>query len=624
MPKQDRIELYKYLSSEFPELVSGIGQNEFIDTYADARNRSKLYTFLKNKVPDVFGETERERFMVQYGDDLPISTPKSAISNQENPPQQPTQSRTVSRQPIRQSESQSNKMAKQTTGVQQGEYMTFLNSVPTVGTLDYVPTFVAQDLDLKYLDKNQKDFLDIFDKQRADAQQGFNDILEAQDKILKLRADNPYQAQTIDNLKAGSGFDNTLFDLDEEDFENPFKVKEIESRAARIVTNQDYLNIMRDQAYHDNFLKELDTNVCSGKNANSALCKMGREELNKYLSDQNGSFRGGALRAADFTPLDWMKVLKDDLDKVPIETFMGDVIDGNGYFMVKEFERRGRELVTSLIKNRTNDRQFANNLYADGYTTEASIEKLKNDLINAWTQESIKKFEFKLEPRAPQTPVWRQQADYNKALAQQALSGRGFTGRYSSIMEASSADAKTKLKEKIVRASLSDYKLGELGKKLDKYDLNAGEQYAEAITSMATKEGGNPEEVFQNMGNDLLGYGEASALEVFKPSLALDGAVGNEVRKALENLKNIPAEQLERVIPSLDPKSKEAAIYNIVKNIPKYKGMPSEHHRILWNLNETASGREIPTGQPQQQQAPQPVQQPQAKTQQATKKKVNF
>lgn len=507
-------------------------------------------------------------------------------------------------------------MAKQSTGIQQGEYMSFLNSVPTVGELDYIPSFVSEDLDLKYVDKNQDDFLKILDKQRDDAKKGFDAITEAQDKILKLRADNPYQSQTIENLKAGSGFDNTLFDLKEEDFENPFKVKEIESRAARMLTNPDYLNILRDQTYYDTFNKELDSNVCAGKNANSALCRMGREELKKYLSDEAGAYRGGELRAADFTPLDWMKVLKDDLDKIPVESFMGDVMDGNGYLMVEQLEKRGKELVSSLIKNRTNDKQFANNLYADGFINEASVEKLKQDLVNAWTQATVKKFEFKLKPRPAQVPVWRQQADYNKGLYQQAMSGRGFAERFANISDVKGQDLKTSLMAKIKGLGIAEAQLVDLGKKIDLYDLNSGQDYAESILS--AKDTKEASDILQNMAKDLIGYGEVAALEILDNSLSLSGENGNEVKKALQEAIKLSPEQIDNYMGATQ-NVKLKKIYRAIKSVGKYKDSPQDIARILWNLNLTANGQQIPTGN-----APQTAPTPQSTQTTQSKKKVKF
>jgi hypothetical protein len=486
--------------------------------------------------------------------------------------------------------------SKQNTGIQQGEYVSFLNSVPTVGELDYVPSFIAQDLDLKYLDKNQDDFLKVLDKQRDDAKKGFDAITEAQDKILKLRADNPYQSQTIDNLKAGSGFDNTLFDLKEADFENPFKVKEIESRAARMLTNPDYLNILRDQTYHDTFNKDLDANVCAGKNANSALCKMGREELKKYLSDEAGAYRGGELRAADFTPLDWMKVLKDDLDKVPIESFMGDVMDGNGYLMVEQLEKRGKELVSSLIKNRTNDKQFANNLYADGFINEASVEKLKQDLVNAWTQQTVKKFEFKLKPRPAQTPVWLQQAQYANGLYQQAVSGTGFRNRFKSIMDSRGADGKVKFNEKVTRIANAENTMNELGDLFDAYDLNSSTEYANKLANSPTSD--DAEAVFGNMVNDLLYYGEAKALKSANSAWDLSGSIGDTTKKALAATSGMSEEQLAAFAESSAAPEKLKMIYKKIKGLEKIKGTQGEIGRIFYNLNLTANGGSVPKQAP--------------------------
>lgn len=283
---------------------------------------------------------------------------------------------------------------KQTTGIQQGQYLSFLNSVPTVDVLNYVPTFQVEDIDLKYLDKNQDNFLEIEKKDRGQKKNSFGKGMDMLNKVMKLRADNPYQQGKIDNLKNSLGLDEQAFDIKDEDLGNDAMIKALDTKFARMSADQEFQNIIRDQQMSDLFAEDIKS-ICAGKDANGELCRMAREKLKEYYTNSDGQLRGDALRAAAFKPINVLGVLKKDLDTVPVNAFREKVKTEGGLYVAEEWEQRSRELVTDIINARLKDEQFLNNLYANGFKTPADIERLKQSLIDAWTQRNLKDVTFK-------------------------------------------------------------------------------------------------------------------------------------------------------------------------------------------------------------------------------------
>lgn len=278
-------------------------------------------------------------------------------------------------------------------------YMSFLNDVSYSSNMEAIPTFVAKDMSLVELDKAKTDFLKIYNKEAEEAQKGFERAVTAEDKILSLRKDNDFQAQKLEELKSSLGFDGRLFNLKEEDFNNPYKIKEIESKAARFVSDPNYLSIVRDQQYWDQYQKDIQ-NVCAGDKANSTLCAMAKQKADQYLADFDGATPGMSLQAADYMPMDITKDIKTDVENLPDHKYLSDPQMSGGAMTIEELTKRSRDLVYTVISNKLKDRRFKNNLVADGFDTDQKQSEYINRLADEYAKENVNKWQFKFKPTA--------------------------------------------------------------------------------------------------------------------------------------------------------------------------------------------------------------------------------
>lgn len=277
------------------------------------------------------------------------------------------------------------------------DYLSFLNTVPTVTDYQYTPSFVAKDIDFKALDHNQADFISIYDKETDEANKSFQKVGEERNKILNMRADNAYQQQKLKGLQDTYGM-NQLFDLNEEDFTNSSKIKSIENSTARLLSDKNTLEIMREQSLSDKFEKDHESIACTGKDANPLLCQMGREDLKRYKGDVDGSFSANALNASNYAPMDIDKSIKDDMASIPEEKFLGGIIDQNGYVLVPEMEKKSKALVADVLTTRLKEPRFVNNLKAMGYDTPEKMNQLMNEYANTYFKENLVKHEMKMRP----------------------------------------------------------------------------------------------------------------------------------------------------------------------------------------------------------------------------------
>lgn len=278
-------------------------------------------------------------------------------------------------------------------------YMSFLNDVSYSSNMEAIPTFVAKDMSLVELDKAKTDFLKIYNKEAEEAQKGFERAVTAEDKILSLRKDNDFQAQKLEELKSSLGFDGRLFNLKEEDFNNPYKIKEIESKAARFVSDPNYLSIVRDQQYWDQYQKDIQ-NVCAGDKANSTLCAMAKQKADQYLADFDGATPGMSLQAADYMPMDITKDIKTDVENLPDHKYLSDPQMSGRSMTMEELTKKSRDLVYTVISNKLKDRRFKNNLVADGFDTDQKQNEYINRLADEYAKENVSKWQFKLMPTA--------------------------------------------------------------------------------------------------------------------------------------------------------------------------------------------------------------------------------
>ena len=278
-------------------------------------------------------------------------------------------------------------------------YMSFLNDVSYSSNMEAIPTFVAKDMSLVELDKAKTDFLKIYNKEAEEAQKGFERAVTAEDKVLSLRKDNDFQAQKLEELKSSLGFDGRLFNLKEEDFNNPYKIKEIESKAARFVSDPNYLSIVRDQQYWDQYQKDIQ-NVCAGDKANSTLCAMAKQKADQYLADFDGATPGMSLQAADYMPMDITKDIKTDVENLPDHKYLSDPQMSGGAMTMEELTKRSRDLVYTVISNKLKDRRFKNNLVADGFDTDQKQSEYINRLADEYAKENVNKWQFKFKPTA--------------------------------------------------------------------------------------------------------------------------------------------------------------------------------------------------------------------------------
>jgi hypothetical protein len=277
-------------------------------------------------------------------------------------------------------------------------YMSFLNDISYSSTMDAVPTFVAKDMSLVELNNAKTDFLKIYNQEAEESKKGFQQAVTAEDKVLNLRKDNEFQTQKLNELKSTLGFDGRLFDLKEEDFNNPYKIKEIESKAARFVNDPNYLSIARDQAYWDAFQTDIKT-VCAGKDANSALCAMAKLKGDQYLADTDGTTPGMSLQASDFMPLDIPKDISDDIKKLPEHTFLTDPEKGPYRSLtIEERTKRSKDLVYNQIMGKMQDKRFYNNLVANGYDTPEKQKQFMDQMADEYAKENVSKFQFKFAP----------------------------------------------------------------------------------------------------------------------------------------------------------------------------------------------------------------------------------
>lgn len=278
-------------------------------------------------------------------------------------------------------------------------YMSFLNDVSYSSNMEAIPTFVAKDMSLVELDKAKTDFLKIYNKEAEEAQKGFERAVTAEDKVLSLRKDNDFQAQKLEELKSSLGFDGRLFNLKEEDFNNPYKIKEIESKAARFVSDPNYLSIVRDQQYWDQYQKDIQ-NVCAGDKANSTLCAMAKQKADQYLADFDGATPGMSLQAADYMPMDITKDIKTDVENLPDHKYLSDPQMSGRSMTMEELTKKSRDLVYTVISNKLKDRRFKNNLVADGFDTDQKQNEYINRLADEYAKENVSKWQFKLMPTA--------------------------------------------------------------------------------------------------------------------------------------------------------------------------------------------------------------------------------
>lgn len=394
MPKKNRVELYDYLKTNYADLMGDLGQDDFVNGYGDKASVSKLYNYLAKKVPDVFGETDRKAFMQEYGDDVPVQVPKEPVERQIVERQPTQQINTTQEQRPRQQMARNNNAT-----VTDGQYMSFLNSVPTVGVLDYEPAFKVQDLDLKYLDKNQDNFIKIENKKSENAKENLGKGLDALNKALNIRADNPYQQAEVAKVQEALGINESLFDIKDEDLMSDAPIKKIDTTIARLMQDPTIKGVMRDQVGADYYLKEIQQ-LCGGKDANGELCKLAQAEYQNYFKDTNGSYRADKFNPAMFKSIDVWGTLEKAMKAVPLHEFAKDMKIVNGAYVLEEWNQRTPELARSVIKHQMSDQQFRNNLYAKGYRTEQDIEKLVQDLSNAYTQENLKDVNFKFRPVA--------------------------------------------------------------------------------------------------------------------------------------------------------------------------------------------------------------------------------
>jgi hypothetical protein len=283
--------------------------------------------------------------------------------------------------------------------VTDGQYMSFLNSVPTVGVLDYEPAFKVQDLDLKYLDKNQDNFIKIENKKSENAKENLGKGLDALNKALNIRADNPYQQAEVAKVQEALGINESLFDIKDEDLMSDAPIKKIDTTIARLMQDPTIKGVMRDQAGADYYLKEIQQ-LCGGKDANGELCKLAQAELQNYYKDNNGSYRADKFNPAMFKPLDVYGTVKKMIETIPMHEWRKPLKIENGAYVLEEFEQRAYETVNTMLNAKMQDQQFINNLYAQGYKTEQDIEKLKKDWVAVFTQENLKDVTFKFKPVA--------------------------------------------------------------------------------------------------------------------------------------------------------------------------------------------------------------------------------
>jgi hypothetical protein len=63
----------------------------------------------------------------------------------------------------------------------------FIESKPTVNKLEYVPSYKSDEIDLRYLEKNQSDYLRQSEEQEKKAQIEYQRMIRMYDKISELR-----------------------------------------------------------------------------------------------------------------------------------------------------------------------------------------------------------------------------------------------------------------------------------------------------------------------------------------------------------------------------------------------------------------------------------------------------
>ena len=290
-------------------------------------------------------------------------------------------------------------MAKQSSGVSRfNDYLTFMDNVGTVEAVDYVSPLDIKPIDLKKVDENQKNYINVEKYKDKLAQYSYDALVETEDTVLNLPADNPYQVTQLEQLKGDVGVNDKLFDINVDDLKNPYAIKGIESKAARLVSDPRFINVQREQALHKQFKNSVNTTVCAGKNANSVLCQMARAEQKKYFQDANGEYSATSLRAADFMPMDIMKELEDDLKRIPLNEFEAKLRKDKGVFILEEWQQRSKDAVRQILADRVQNPQFANNMAAMGKDTPEKVNAMINALADAWSAKSIKDATLRVEP----------------------------------------------------------------------------------------------------------------------------------------------------------------------------------------------------------------------------------
>ena len=70
LPSEKRKKLYNLLKSERPDLVGDMGEDEFVNKFADSTKSAKLYDLMQSEAKDLVGELGQEEFIALCVDDL--------------------------------------------------------------------------------------------------------------------------------------------------------------------------------------------------------------------------------------------------------------------------------------------------------------------------------------------------------------------------------------------------------------------------------------------------------------------------------------------------------------------------------------------------------------------------
>lgn len=216
-------------------------------------------------------------------------------------------------------------------------------------------------------------------------QDKFTSFRSANDALLNIRIDNPYQRETINKLKDIYNINDAFMKtVTADDLQNGTKMAQIEQNVKGLTSHFLFKKIVMDQAKADKYLAETDE-IYAMNPALGILAK--NDYYDKYLNQKEEDYLGFPLSSKKYTPMDPMASIDAILKQIPEEfELQVDENSPTGYYFINKVSKQKIEdpqvkaMIQGKIAQLRQNPAFDNNLKAligatskDGKVTDESV-----------------------------------------------------------------------------------------------------------------------------------------------------------------------------------------------------------------------------------------------------------